>query len=229
MNPISLKHIFIGISMLVAAGLALALTPREKVADQGPKIDLETMIPKEFGDWKLDSTVLPLQAISPSQKATLERIYSQTLSRTYVNSSGRSIMLSMAYGGDQSDEMQVHKPEVCYPAQGFQVVKEMTGDMLTRFGMIPVKRLVATQGNRIEPITYWITIGNSVPRTSFERKLEQLHYGLTGKIPDGMLVRISSINSNDEAAYQDQAEFVKALLSSMPAEDRERIMGVIGA
>ena len=31
--------------MLLAAGLSLALTPREKIADHGPRIDLEKMIP----------------------------------------------------------------------------------------------------------------------------------------------------------------------------------------
>jgi len=36
--------------MLAAAGLALAMTPTHKLADQGPKLNLETMIPKQFGE-----------------------------------------------------------------------------------------------------------------------------------------------------------------------------------
>jgi len=39
-----------GLAMVAAAGLALAMTPTHKLADQGPKIDLETMIPKQFGE-----------------------------------------------------------------------------------------------------------------------------------------------------------------------------------
>jgi hypothetical protein len=39
-----------GLAMLAAAGLAIAITPTSKVADQGPKLNLETMIPKQFGE-----------------------------------------------------------------------------------------------------------------------------------------------------------------------------------
>jgi len=107
---ISLKHLLTGLAMLAAAGLAIAITPTSKIADQGPKIDLETMIPKQFGEWKLDETIVPI-AISPDAQAALDRIYNQTLSRTYVNGQGEKIMLSIAYGGDQSDGMAVHKPQ----------------------------------------------------------------------------------------------------------------------
>jgi len=123
MKLISFKHLVIGLCMFVAAGMALALKPTAKVADAGPKIDLEVLIPKTFGDWKMDETIVPLMA-NPSRKALIKKIYSQTLSRTYINSSGDRIMLSIAYGGDQSDNMSVHKPEVCYPAQGFQILQE---------------------------------------------------------------------------------------------------------
>lgn len=50
MKPLNLRYLFIGLAMLAAAGLALALTPRKKLADQGPKIDLMTMIPMQFED-----------------------------------------------------------------------------------------------------------------------------------------------------------------------------------
>ena len=111
--------------MLAAAGLALALTPRLKLADQGPTISLEAMIPKQFGEWKLEGTIASL-IVSPDVQALLDKIYNQTLSRTYINPKGERIMLSIAYGGDQSDTMAVHKPEVCYPAQGFQILKNPT-------------------------------------------------------------------------------------------------------
>ena len=77
-------------------------------------------------------------------------------------------MLSIAYGGDQSDTMAVHKPEVCYPAQGFQILKNATASFSTGDGNIPVKRLVATQGPRIEPITYWTTVGDTVAVSGYE-------------------------------------------------------------
>lgn len=224
MTLINVRHLAVGLALLAAAGLALALTPREKVADHGPKIDLETMIPKKFGDWKIDEEIVPLKA-DPAQTALLNKLYNQILARTYVNGSGQRVMLSIAYGGDQSESMQVHKPEVCYPAQGFQMLKEADGNLNTGYGAIPVRHLVAAQGQRIEPITYWITIGERVAGSSMKWKLEQLKYGLTGKIPDGMIFRVSSISSDESVAYQVQDSFVKELLRFMSPADRIRFIG----
>lgn len=225
MKLISFKHLIIGLLMFVAAGMALALKPTQKVAETGPKIDLEVMIPKQFGDWKLDETITPLLA-NPEQEALIKKLYSQTLTRTYINSSGDRIMLSIAYGGDQSDEMTVHKPEVCYPAQGFQILKNTSDTFSTGEGNIPVKRLVATQGQRIEPITYWTTVGDTVaPVRGLIWKLNVLKYGLTGKVPDGLLFRVSSIQADEAKAYLTQDVFTRDLLQAMSASGRERLIG----
>lgn len=224
MKLISFKHFVIGVCMFAAAGMALALKPTTKIADAGPKIDLETLIPKTFGDWKIDETITPLIA-NPEQEALISKIYNQTLTRTYVNAKGERIMLSIAYGGDQTDSMQVHKPEVCYPAQGFQILKNATDTFSTGEGNIPIKRLVATQGQRIEPITYWRTVGDAVEVSGVSWKLQQLKYGLTGKIPDGLLFRISSIQADESKAYQTQDAFTRDLLKAMSPSGRERIIG----
>lgn len=225
MKLISLKHLVIGFAMFAAAGFALALKPTVMVADSGPKIDLEALIPEQFGDWRIDSTITPLIA-NPEQEAMINKIYDQTLTRTYINSRGERIMLSIAYGGNQSDSMAVHKPEVCYPAQGFQIMKSSSGIFSTGREDIPVKRLVATQGQRVEPITYWTTIGDKVAISSdLKWKLDQLKYGLSGKIPDGLLFRISSIQIDESAAYRMQDDFSRALLAVLTPEAKKRIIG----
>ncbi|MES2369249.1 MAG: exosortase-associated protein EpsI, B-type [Pseudomonadota bacterium] len=225
MKLISFRHLVIGLCMFAAAGMALALKPTVRIVDSEPKLDLETLIPKAFGDWKIDETIVPLIS-NPEQQALIKEIYNQTLTRTYVNSNGEHIMLSIAYGGDQSDNMAVHKPEVCYPAQGFQILKNPTiGSFATGEGSIPVKRLVATQGRRIEPITYWTTVGDTVAVNGLKWKLQQLKYGLTGKIPDGLLFRISSIQADDTKAYHIQDAFTRDLLKAMSPDGRQRIIG----
>lgn len=228
MKLISFKHLVIGVCMFAAAGLALALKPTEKIADAGPQIDLETLIPKTFGDWKMEETIAPI-ILNPVQKAVIEKIYNQTLSRTYVNSQNERIMLSIAYGGDQSDSMAVHKPEVCYPSQGFEILKNKNGRFSTGLGEIPVRRLVARQGRRVEPITYWTTVGDTVAiKEGIQWKLSQIKYGLTGKIPDGLLFRISSIQVDENAAYQVQDDFSRALLGALTPEGKQRIIGATG-
>jgi EpsI family protein len=228
MPGITIRVIVIGLAMLAASGLAVAMKPTQRMADIGPKIDLETMIPKEFGDWRVDTTVVPVQ-ISPDVQAKLDKIYNQTLSRTYINSRGERIMLSVAYGGDQSDSMQVHRPEVCYPAQGFQVVSAAMAKVATDFGELPVKRLLTRLGQRNEPVTYWIVVGDRIATRGIEQKFAQLKYGFTGQVPDGMLVRVSAIDADAERSYQVQDAFVRSLLSSVDGRARAHIAGALGS
>lgn len=225
MSSFSLKHLLVAACMFGAAGLALALKPTQQVSTAGASVDLETLIPKAFGTWKLDTTIAPIM-VSPDVQAQLDKIYGQTLSRTYVNDQGERVMLSIAYGANQvSEDLQVHRPEYCYAAQGFQVSKGAEETLAYGPGQLPVKRLQASQGPRIEPITYWITIGDRATLPGFGRKLTQLSYGLTGKIPDGMLIRVSSITPDSQKGYQLQDQFVKDMLDSVSPAQRVRLTG----
>ena len=228
MKLISFKHLVIGVCMFAAAGMALALKPTAKMADAGPRIDLETLIPKTFGDWKIDETITPLIA-NPEQEALINKIYNQTLTRTYVNSRNERIMLSIAYGGDQSRALQIHLPEVCYVAQGFDMLDSRDDILDTGHGMVPVKRLVAKQNARNEPITYWITVGDKAIKSGIEQKMQRFAYGLSGKIPDGMLVRVSTIGPDAASAYQVQDRFIKDMLAVVGGRDRIRLMGAATA
>ena len=219
--------IFLGILMVSSGALTKALTPTKKIADQQERIDLEIMIPAEFGDWRVDKSIIPLQVDAETQ-AMLDKIYNQTLSRTYVNSIGERIMLSVAYGGDQSDNLAVHKPEVCYYAQGFEIMKTYADELLTQYGKLPIKRLLAVKGYRNEPITYWVTVGNKAVLPGIDEKLQQLKYGLTGNVPDGMLVRVSSIDIDNAKAYQLQTAFIQDLLLAVNINERVRLIGTFG-
>lgn len=218
------SSILLLVLMVGASLLAIILRPTHRIADDGPAVNLETMIPKQFGDWREQPQQLA-QIINPQQKETIERIYTQTLSRSYVNVNGEIVMLTIAYGADQSDAKQLHYPEVCYPAQGFQVTSTQIGDLKTNLGSIKVKRLITVLGVRNEPLTYWTTVGNKVVMGGKETKLEQLSYGFRGKVPDGLLFRVSSINTNASQSFKLQEEFVEDLLNALSPEVLKRISG----
>jgi len=219
-----LSSLVLGVAMIGASALTGALTPRIKLAEQHERFQLETMIPSAFGGWQIDASIVPLTP-DPEQQGLLERLYDQTLSRTYVNRDGQRVMLSIAYGGDQSRALQLHLPEVCYVAQGFDMLKSGDGSLATRYGALPVKRLVARQNSRNEPITYWITMGDKAVKSGIEQKLQRFAYGLSGKIPDGMLVRVSTIQASEADAYRLQDRFVTEMLGVLDAKDRMRLMG----
>jgi EpsI family protein len=219
----SKNFILIGILMVCAAVSAEYLKPTKRLADALPAISLEKMIPVKIGEWAIDKAQLG-QIIDPGTQSVLTKIYGQTLTRNYFNAQGARVMLSIAYGGDQSKEFEVHRPEVCYTAQGFQVLQSRQDVLTTKFGSLPVKRLIAVQGNRSEPITYWIMVGDEAA-VGIKVKLAQIRYGLTGAVPDGMLVRVSSISSDEKNAYPVQDEFIRQMLAAMSKEDRFRLTG----
>jgi EpsI family protein len=134
-------------------------------------------------------------------------------------------MLSIAYGGDQSKQLQLHLPEVCYVAQGFDMLKNHADQLSTGYGTVPVKRLVARQNMRNEPITYWVTIGDKAVMSGVDQKLSRLMYGLSGRIPDGMLVRVSTIGTDEAGAYALQDRFVNEMLGALDRNGRARLMG----
>jgi EpsI family protein len=182
------------------------------------------MVPRAFGDWSIDPEIVPVPLTADVQ-AKLDRIYSQTVSRTYVNAAGEHMMLTVAYGGDQSDALKAHRQEVCYTAQGFTIHDLHADELAVMGGSIPVARMLAIRDERSEPVTYWFTMGDRVVRGRLERLAVQLREGFAGRIPDGMMVRVSSISTDPGAAYAAQQAFVAALLASLPPAERARFAG----
>lgn len=224
MTAARLRAIVVAMLMAAAFAAAAAWRPTQHLSDMRPKLTLETVFPQSFGDWTVDNR-MPVQLVSPDTQALLNRIYNQTLSRTYVNRSGDRIMLSVAYGGDQSDGTRAHRPEVCYPAQGFQLVGDTRSGVLVEGREIPARQLVARLGGRNEPITYWVTVGELIATSGTQQKLTQLRYSTRGIIPDGMLVRVSSIDSDVQRAFRVHQGFIDQLAGAITGDAKPRIFG----
>ena len=215
------------LAMAGSAALAAWARPTIKVSDLHPGFKLGELFPERFGEWVVDPHT-PVVLASPDQQALLDKIYNQTLARTYVNRRGDRVMLSVAYGGDQSDGLTVHIPDICYPGQGFKVTDSRDSRLLVAPGfVIPVRHLLTTLGQRIEPVTYWVLMGDEATISNTQRRLVSLRYGLQRLIPEGMLVRVSSINPDMADAIATHTRFVAELIASTPPQERERIVGKI--
>ncbi len=226
----ALRHALLAaLLMLLCALLAWSLTPRRKLVDVQGRLQLEQMMPKAFGDW----TEVPASnatVVNPQQAEQLSRIYSQTLSRVYVNSQGQRVMLSLAYGEDQRDGMQLHYPEVCYPAQGFRLLAQEKATLQMGASSLPIKRLSTQLGSsRRESVTYWTLVGDQPFSGGIAKKLTEMRYGLRGLIPDGLLFRVSSIELNPEEGYAVHQRFAQSLFATLPAAERARFMGQVAA
>jgi EpsI family protein len=212
--------------MTSAATAAHVLTPTVKLAEKYGRLDLETAIPIEFNGWRMDQRG-QASIINPQTEQLLKATYSQTLSRTYQDNTGNRMMLSIAYGEDQTNSgSEIHHPEICYPAQGFEIRSQRPDQVATSYGRIPVKRLETYMGTqRVEPVTYWITIGDKIALTGFDKKIVEISHGMRGEIIDGLLFRVSNISTSSAAAYEHQDEFINDLLKSTSENIRQRLIG----
>ena len=211
--------------MLASAALAAALRPTISLADERAPINLKTMVPKAFGDWQ-ERLVGLAQIIDPGTQQLLDKIYSETLTRTYINKDGYQIMLSIAYGKNQSDALQLHKPEVCYPAQGFQLTDKHANTLTAADIVLPTTRLMTKLDRRVEPVTYWTVVGDHVTKGGIDKKLTEMRYALEDRIPDGMLIRVSSIDGDRARAYKLQDAFAQQMLAAIDPHYRSRFNGI---
>lgn len=218
------KALLIFGALSCSAFVAHELKPEALLADTRGKTTFKELVPEKFGEWEVDR-MTPVVVADPSALTLVNQIYSETLSRTYVNKSGERIMLSIAYGANQSDALRLHLPETCYAAQGFSIQSRSRDTLATQTRSQPVIKVVARKDARIEPILYWVLVGDSVANTGMEQKMAQMHYGINGKIPDGLLFRVSAIQASLPASFELQDKFINDLLASLPPNSKARIEG----
>lgn len=221
------KDFWIFTLFAIAAWAGFAFKP-SKHLEVIPAISSFDNIPTEFAGWSVDDTIVPVQ-VSPEVQATLDRVYEKILSKTYINASGQRIMLSIAYGGDQSRALQAHKPETCYTAQGFVVKPLGNSSIQYRNRNISTRKLIATNGNRVEPITYWMRVGEHTVHGGLGQTVARIKYGLNGYIPDGLLFRVSSVGTTSAEGFALQQEFIQQLLNSLREIERTQLIGTVNS
>lgn len=227
----SWPYVTVGVLMAMAYGAAIALTPARNAVPEG-SVNLEKMIPQQFADWKEVKTGAIQMDLAPrnGEERSTDQPYDQTLMRTYLRKDGAVIMLAVAYGRTQRQEVKIHRPELCYVAQGFDVGrKELVEMNLGGQATVPAYRLVSRNDRRTEPVTYWIRIGDKITTSAWQSRWRILIEGLHGRIPDGILVRVSQVVPTTEGiagSYTTQEEFLRALNDSVDPSTRKLLTGI---
>lgn len=215
-------------AMAGASAAAYKLTPTRMLADTLPRFNLKTDIPQQIGTWKVDPRA-DLTVPDPETEGVIKSIYSDVLSRVYVDPTGKQLFLSVAYGTNQSAGHALHYPEVCYPAQGYTVSNGHMSDIMLGTQAVPVKKLIAKRGDLIEPITYWATVGQKVILNGTQHKLALLSYGFDGFIADGMIVRVSTLGMDRTQEFEVQRRFLEAMVRSVSPGMRSRMLGELAS
>ncbi len=216
------------LAMLLSVALALIATPHLQANGGAP--NLEETVPMAFGDWQVVKDTRVQVDVSRGVEIQSEQPYDQTVMRTYVNSQGEQVMLALAWGERQRQDVKVHRPEVCYPAQGYSVVSLQVGKPLLMAGKaepVPTVSLLAQGRGGMEAVRYWIRIGTQYGGDGLQTRWYILKEGLAGRIPDGVLVRASQrIRNGEETVVFNKVMdgFLVDLIGSLPTKSREMLI-----
>src|ERR1700730_1158923 len=215
--------------MLLMAALAYAIAPTRQVSPNS--VALERMIPKQFGQWveqgaAVEQVPTQIEGGSRADRA----LYDQVLMRTYRRQSdGGMVMLALAYGRRQAQEFKIHRPEPCYYSQGYDVrfVGRTRVLLGPSFG-VDSNLLLARNRARYEPVTYWIRVGDRISLSAWETRWLIFKDGISGSVPDGILVRASSViqtEADSASAFRLQKSFFADLYHSLSPAARSAIAG----
>jgi EpsI family protein len=212
-GPLDRRGFLIGGMLAAGSAVALARKPTGTIDFLGAR-KLEAIVPKKIGSWEfLTSSGL----VVPTEDTYSDNIYSQVLTRVYTDGVNAPMMLLVAQSGGQSGILQIHRPEFCYPAGGFELSPIRPVPLPVGDRSIQVNSLTATIPGRPEQIVYWTRVGTAMPLSWAQQRIAVAVDNLKGLIPDAVLTRISTIDDNREAALVRLAAFAEALVLNMGA------------
>jgi EpsI family protein len=221
---IARRDLLIGGACVAAAAAAYGLTPRQRISLLG-SAKLEQIVPRQFGTWTSRDVSDLVAPETPD--SLMARLYSETVGRVYNQvSTGAAVMMLLAHGDTQSNDLQLHRPEVCYPAFGFAISRSTPIGLSLAGGVaVPARRLVAVAPGRQENIVYWSRLGEYLPTDGAQQRIDRLKTAMAGRIYDGLLARFSVLGSDTDAAFAMVQNFIGELVLAVRGPQRVGLIG----
>ena len=205
--------------------MALALKPRRTVTLMPAGKKLADILPRTIGAWRSRDVSDLFTAQTPD--SLLAELYGETVGRLYSRPDlDLEIMMLMAHGNSQSNELQLHRPEVCYPAFGYAIVQSepielSIGNSIT----LPGRRLIAQTAQDKEAVIYWTRLGEYFPTSVTQQRLDRLDTAVHRYIPDGLLARFSISGSDTALSFRIMRNFVSDLVLHVAGNLRAPLVG----
>ena len=206
--PLDRRQVLVGGLFAAASVASFGLVPRQRVAGMRRNV-LDAWMPDTVGRYaaaQSSAIVLP-----PSDDLE-SRLYDNLVTRVYAAPDGPPIMLLIAYSSTQDGMLQVHRPEFCYEAAGFELTPTTRIGLSDRSGRsIGGNAFSGTSPDRLEQVIYWTRIGSAFPQSWTQQRLAVMDENLHGRIPDGLLGRVSTTVEEGPVAIGVLQDFVESL------------------
>lgn len=221
----SRRDVLIGGACLAASGAAFALRPRRHAPLLAAGMTVAQVVPRTFAEWTSQDVT---DLVAPKEEGSLaSRLYGETVGRVYSSGlTGAQVMMLLAHGDTQSDDLQLHRPEICYPAFGFAISQSAPLALLVGQGVsVPSRHLVADAPDRRETILYWSRLGEFLPTDRKEQQIDRIRTALKGEIGDGLLARFSVLGEDPGAGLSILTTFAPSLVRAVAPALRRVLIG----
>lgn len=221
----SRRELLLGGMLLAATGGTMLARPRPSDDAAGPTPHaFGAAIPSRIGEYRrreADEIVLP------DRDSDSLTVYQQYIARTYAAPGRAPISLLIAYGAAQDYTLQLHRPESCYPPVGFTL---SPSHRITLPGTpaIDAVTLAARRIDRNDRLLYWTRVGDAFPDSLWGQRWVTLRALLSRRVPDGVLVRLSTAD-DDPAALAALIRFNAMLLAGVAPVARALLLGAASA
>jgi len=228
----SLRQSLLLAIIAVSAGLAAqVMGARLRPVPAAPTTDAITHVPRRIGAWQaINDPTVPVNPARPDSTGRPGQVYDAMVSRTYVAPDGTRVMLMLAYQNQQFQEDRVHSPELCYYAQGFILNNQKSFQIKSKIDSINARSFIAKSLSRAETVVYFIRTGDNISERSIDSRNEIFRSGVLGRIDDGILVRVSMIDSDSDNRNSDEkirlmVDFIEQMVAASPSDSRTAMLG----
>ncbi|WP_376768791.1 exosortase-associated protein EpsI, V-type [Novosphingobium chloroacetimidivorans] len=214
----------VGSLLISAAGLSFARLPRTPVIGL-TRGTAQDVIPRRIGGWTEVSSPEDI-VLPPEDERKAAATYDEQVMRAYAGRRSEAVMLLVAYARSQSSMLMVHRPESCYPGAGFTIlsneaVKIRIGSSLSIDGRF----LTTKRDSRVEQVLYWTRFGNEMPSDWDAQRWSIAVQALHGYVPDGVLVRLSTVSQDALQSLNLLRLFAAELVRTSGQQGRGLLLG----
>lgn len=206
------KRFWIVVILLLATGIYVNILRYSRVF--GPEsVDL-IEIPLNIRNWQIGETIF----LNQKTKDVLRS--DQDVWRTYVNSSGQTVVLFVSYFKDQKYGAQIHSPKHCLPGGGWKIMdKEIYQIEIHNSPLykLKVNKLIVSNNGYNELILYWFWTRSGIITSEYHLKLNLAKNALLSKPTDAAFVRINLpiIENNIAKTLQLASEFTEEIFPNI--------------
>eukprot|EP01037_Dinobryon_pediforme_P011244 gene11244-11329_t len=205
---------------------------------------IDAAVPQRLGPWQVAARDGLVTAPSDELSA---RLYDQILTRIYrvdrgwgagapepvteptaESASGLArlpdVALLVAYGRGQDTDVQLHRPDACYPAQGFALSDPQALPIRFAGHIVPAQIVTARRDDLVQQVVYWTRIAGMFPPDSASERRVIVRENLAGRMPDAVLVRISVDLPERTEAVAAVLGFIGRLSAMLPPDGRRLLV-----